>query len=195
MSYSCDKNGNRSGCMLPALLLAAVGLGAIAVAQFPVGYSEAEIEAMASEPAAKKEASNLSPSSRETAWSAWVAEQVGGEAEHRLPTGDRVDVLTTYAAVEVEWVTKWHEAIGQALWYGMATHRKPSIVALWKDGGPKEQEAWLKLASVCDKHKIHLYQLRTDRPLRPFTIRSGPSIFDRTMPPGEAASTSEQPEG
>lgn len=76
---------------------------------------------------------------REVVWSAYLAQECHGVAEHRLPCGARVDVFvepwledidridwrwgakTVPVAWEVEWPEKWKEAIGQALYYRAST--------------------------------------------------------------------------
>jgi hypothetical protein len=57
---------------------------------------------------------------------------VGGDAEVSVPSG-RVDIVTDSCAYEVEWADNWKEAIGQALWYGLQTNRKPAIVLILRD--------------------------------------------------------------
>jgi len=58
---------------------------------------------------------DVKDSDHEAVWSAALAELLGGEAEYRLPDRTRVDVLTDRFAVEVDWVGKFEEGIGQAL--------------------------------------------------------------------------------
>jgi len=59
----------------------------------------------------------------------WCA-RAGGEVEHRLPDGARVDCLTESEAVEVDFGAKWAEGLGQALYYGAATGRRPGVVLI-----------------------------------------------------------------
>lgn len=66
-------------------------------------------------------------SDRETTWSAYLAGECNGQAEHRLPDGSRIDILTDRAAWEVEWCEKWEQAIGQALFYGISTNQTPGV--------------------------------------------------------------------
>lgn len=73
------------------------------------------------------------PTDRETVWSGWLAEQLGGQAEVRAIYGSRCDVLLPSFAVEVEWSHKWAESIGQATLYGAAFGRRPAIVLLIRD--------------------------------------------------------------
>lgn len=74
--------------------------------------------------AAADDAASAGDKWRELDWSKYLAEQLDGEAEHRLPDGARVDVLqrTTSHTItwEVEWVDKWPESIGQALFYSLS---------------------------------------------------------------------------
>lgn len=72
-------------------------------------------------------ASTPTASDRETVWSAYLAGEVNGEAEHRLPDGSRIDILTDRTAWEVEWCDKFEESIGQALFYGIAADRTPGV--------------------------------------------------------------------
>ena len=94
----------------------------------------------------------------EVAWSAALAELVGGEAEHRLPERTRVDVLTDKYAVEVAWVGKFEEGIGQALRYSYATGKEPVVaLGLKGDWSPEELETARR---VCRKNRIHVWKLR-----------------------------------
>ena len=68
----------------------------------------------------------------EVAWSKWLAEYMGGVAEYMLPCKSRVDILTPCLAIEVDWVKKWPEAVGQCVYYGVETERQPAILLLLK---------------------------------------------------------------
>lgn len=59
----------------------------------------------------------------------------GGQLEYRLEDGTRVDCLTRDFAVEVEFAHKWAEAIGQSLFYGRMTDRRPGIVLIMREKG------------------------------------------------------------
>lgn len=56
-----------------------------------------------------------------------------GLVEYQLEDGTRVDCLTEDEAQEYDWGKKWHEAIGQALWYAANTGRRATIVLIMKD--------------------------------------------------------------
>lgn len=94
----------------------------------------------------------------EVAWSAYLAEQMNADAEVRLPDGSRVDIITSTHAFEVEWVDKWPEAIGQAVFYGLATGHKPGVWLLLERGC---DEDWLQCAWVCSHLGITLRTTKT----------------------------------
>jgi len=89
--------------------------------------------------------------------SARLAAQIGGEAEHRLPDGSRVDILTDDVAYEVEWSDAWEEAIGQSVFYAMATDREPGVWLLLRGN---YDEDYLRCLMVCRKLGI---ELRTEK--------------------------------
>ena len=73
--------------------------------------------------------------------------------EHRLWDGTRVDLLGGFA-VEVDWATKWAEAIGQSLYYGLVSGRDPGIVLLMKKG---EERYVYRCQTVCAAKDIRLW--------------------------------------
>lgn len=77
----------------------------------------------------------VSVTDHEPVWSAALAEKIDGEAEHRLRDRSRIDVLTGDHAVEVDWLDKWHQGIGQALHYSYLSGKDP-VVAI----GLKEED-------------------------------------------------------
>jgi hypothetical protein len=79
----------------------------------------------------------------------------GWESQVRTPDGSYVDVLTPTHAIEVEWPAKWKEAVGQCLYYAIATERQPGIVLLVKDWRT-EQKYYLRCLAVCARHNIRL---------------------------------------
>lgn len=76
------------------------------------------------------------PTDPEPVWSRWLAEQMGGVAEHRVG-GVRVDILTDSLAIEVEWIKKVYEPFAQAGLYSMLTGRDPAVLFLLR-GKPTE---------------------------------------------------------
>jgi len=89
-----------------------------------------------------------SPTDNEPAWSRYLADRWGGEAEARLVDGSRCDVLTTTEACEIEWAKKWKESVGQAALYGVLTGRTP-VVCLLLRGKPNERIYVMRCATAC----------------------------------------------
>jgi hypothetical protein len=63
---------------------------------------------------------------------AWYQRQFcrDGITEHRTPDGCRVDCLLQHYAIEVEFASKWPEAVGQSLYYAQRTGRQAGIVLI-----------------------------------------------------------------
>lgn len=57
-----------------------------------------------------------------------------GQVEYILEDRTRVDCLTPEFAIEVDFAHKWAEAIGQSLYYGHMTGRKPGVLIIVGDG-------------------------------------------------------------
>jgi len=89
----------------------------------------------------------------EVAWSAKIAKEIGGQAEVRTPDGSRVDILTDEYAYEVEWAHKPFEAVGQAVYYGLAFNRKPAVILLMR---PDQEKYYLRCLVLCAELDVHL---------------------------------------
>lgn len=59
----------------------------------------------------------------------WCAER-GGVAEKVLADRTRVDCLLPDFAIEVDYASKWAEAMGQALHYARMTQRRPGVLLI-----------------------------------------------------------------
>lgn len=57
-----------------------------------------------------------------------------GVMEYELPDKTRVDCLTDKYAVELDFAPKWAECIGQALYYGKMTRKRPACVLIMERG-------------------------------------------------------------
>jgi len=86
-----------------------------------------------------------------------LCNQLNGTIEYRLPDGSRVDCLTDKYAIEVDYSKKWKEAIGQSLFYGIHTGRKPAI-AIITNG--KDEVNLRRLESVTEKYDIKLFYIK-----------------------------------
>lgn len=103
----------------------------------------------------------VSARDHEPVWSKSLADLIGGEAEYRLRDRSRVDVLTSKYAIEVDWLDKWHQGIGQALHYSYLSGKEP-VVAI----GIKEEDYnkdKLEMAKrVANKNGIGVWVLRPE---------------------------------
>lgn len=58
-----------------------------------------------------------------------IQKLIGGEMEVTVP-GGRADLLLDKVVFEVERANRWKHAVGQALWYGLQTERRPGIILI-----------------------------------------------------------------
>jgi len=82
-------------------------------------------------------------------------EQRGGITEYRLPDGTRVDCLLPEYAIEFDFANKWAESIGQSLYYGLMTERKPGVVLIFEK--PKDWRYLPRFNAVADEQNIKLW--------------------------------------
>jgi len=85
---------------------------------------------------------------------------IGGETEISVESG-RGDLLTKTHAFEVERASKWKESIGQALWYGLQTNKKPGIIILMTTSSDYKYfiqlSSSLKYAKLDEAIDVYLY--------------------------------------
>ena len=62
-----------------------------------------------------------------------LAKKYNAITEYRLWDKTRVDMLTRYEAIEVDWAHKWAEGIGQSLYYAQVTRKRPALLLLYRD--------------------------------------------------------------
>lgn len=81
----------------------------------------------------------------------WCAE-AGGKTEVRLPDGCRADCVTDSHVIEFDFANKWHEAIGQALYYAIQTGTRAGIVLIVEN--PKDRKHWIRLNTVIEHYRL-----------------------------------------
>ena len=98
--------------------------------------------------------SNLNSASRPgEVWYQQVwCEGRGGKIEQRLPDGRRVDCLTEHYAIEMDFASKWQEAIGQSLDYAMLTGKKAGVVLILNS--ESDQQHWDRLQRVVNHYQL-----------------------------------------
>ncbi len=95
----------------------------------------------------------------------WCKEH-GGEIEHVLPDGTRVDCLTEDYAVEFDFAPKWAESIGQSLYYASKTSRRPAIVLIIETG--KDFKHYYKITKLCKDYDINLSYMKKPKNPQPY---------------------------
>lgn len=80
-----------------------------------------------------------------------------GKAEYELKSLCRVDCLTKNFAVEFDFAPKWAEAIGQSLYYGKMTGKKPAIILILET--KKDWTYYNRLKKLCPEHGITLWYM------------------------------------
>lgn len=79
----------------------------------------------------------------------------GGIQEYKLDDKTRVDCLLPEYAIEFDFANKWAESIGQSLYYGLKTNRKPAVVLIMEN---KTDQKYLdRLNTVADKYGIKVF--------------------------------------
>lgn len=98
----------------------------------------------------------------EADYSRIIQKHLGGEMEVHVFAG-RADLVTETHAYEIEFAPNWKEAIGQALWYGLQTNKKPGIVIIMKHQKEftyvQQLVSALDYAELTDKIDVHVYPL------------------------------------
>ena len=91
---------------------------------------------------------------------AWCSAN-GGITEYQNKDHTRVDCLTKTNAVEFDFATKWAESIGQALYYGIMTGKKPKVVLILDN--PKSQMAYYnRLKQIGELYDIETEYVTND---------------------------------
>lgn len=82
--------------------------------------------------------------------SKWCNEMCG-DSEYKLADKTRVDCLTENHAIEFDFANKVYEAIGQSLYYGITTNRRPGIVLIVEN--PKDEQKYINRMKCVAKKK------------------------------------------
>ena len=100
-------------------------------------------------------------------------EKHNGQMEYKLNDKTRVDCLTDTLAVEFDFAPKWHECIGQALYYGKKTRKTPACVLIMENGDNDNKYLYRLRYTVYKKKNIPEGQFKT------FTIK--PDVFTNCL--------------
>jgi hypothetical protein len=89
------------------------------------------------------------PSTNERGWIQYLAKNMkDAQPEFETPDGSFADIVDEEFAIEVEWIKKWKESIGQAVLYGLMLNKRPKVIYLTR--GHKEEDKYiLRAQMVC----------------------------------------------
>jgi len=75
-----------------------------------------------------------------------------GVIEYRHADGTRADCLTSTHVIEVDFAKKWYEAIGQSLFYAVATGKHAGIALILLND--KDYRYWIRLNTTIEYHAL-----------------------------------------
>ena len=81
--------------------------------------------------------------------------------EYVLSDRTRIDCLTEVYAVEVDFASKWAEAVGQALYYSIMTERRPGVVLIVET--PRDLRYLERLHTIADRFNITIWVITPNR--------------------------------
>ncbi len=101
-------------------------------------------------------------SAPEKDWTDALAKEMNGRSEVQVDRG-RVDVMTDTYAIEIDFLKKWHEGLGQAIHYGDESSRIGVLALI--DGNNAHQDLkhfklLKKIERLCTKKGVKLILLR-----------------------------------
>jgi len=105
----------------------------------------------------KDEPQTKEPKKNEKYYQKIFCKNKNGRIEVVLEDRTRVDCLTATHAIEVDWAKKWAEGIGQALYYGIKTDKRPAVALIV---GTKDQRYLKRLRTVAKTHHIKVYIIK-----------------------------------
>lgn len=85
--------------------------------------------------------------------------QYNGQMEYVLPDKTRVDCLTKNYAVEFDFVSKWAECVGQALYYADQTNRTPACVLIIEK--PKDFKYYYRIEKISKDLNLQLWYIKS----------------------------------
>ena len=88
-----------------------------------------------------------------------LCNKLDGKMEYVLKDRTRVDCLTDEYAIEVDFAKKWAQSIGQSLFYGYMTGKKPAIAIIMDN---KDKRYFKRVNLVAKKQKIKIFILEKE---------------------------------
>lgn len=96
-------------------------------------------------------------------WTDALAKEMNGQSEVQVDRG-RVDVMTDAYAIEIDFLKKWHEGLGQAIHYGDESTRIGVLALIAGNNVHKDLEQvklLKKIERLCIKKGVKLILLRS----------------------------------
>lgn len=94
---------------------------------------------------------------KEKTYQNYFASYINGECEYVLKDKTRIDILTDRYAIEVDFANKWHEAIGQSLYYSIRSKREPGILLIMEN--EKDWRYLKRLLYVTKQYNIKVWTI------------------------------------
>lgn len=105
----------------------------------------------------------LNVAAPEKDWTDALAKRINGQSEVQVDRG-RVDVMTDSYAIEIDFIKKWHEGLGQAIHYGDESTRIGVLALIDKNEAHEDLEhlrLLKKIEKLCIKKGVKLILLRS----------------------------------
>lgn len=104
---------------------------------------------------------SLNTDAAEKDWTDALAERMNGQSEVQVNRG-RVDVMTDSYAIEIDFLKKWHEGLGQAIHYADESNRIGVLALIDESNAPLDLEhlkLLKKIERLCIKAGVKLILL------------------------------------
>lgn len=87
--------------------------------------------------------------------------KIHGIKEYTLQDKTRIDCLTKTYAIEVDFANKWAESIGQSLYYGLMSNKRPGVLLIMEK--PKKDIRYLRrLKKISEIQNIRIWTIDKD---------------------------------
>ena len=87
-------------------------------------------------------------------------ETLQGQTEVVLSDKTRIDCLSQEYAIEVDFAPKWHESIGQSLFYALSTNKQAGVLLILENE-KRDMRYLQRLKKVAHKSNISIWTINT----------------------------------
>lgn len=96
---------------------------------------------------------------KEKHYQALLCNDLDGVMEYRLLDRSRVDCLTDEYAIEVDFIKKWAESVGQSLYYSEMTNKKAAVGIIVSDN-QNDKLQMKRLELLAKKFDIKIFKIK-----------------------------------